>query len=150
MRIEVRRVGEVVNEAKYSYFELDYKKDGKAERPKKIVSFNDEYKILKDATEGQEFDVNLTKDDNGYWQWKDVRVAGEGATSASGGSKASATSNTTGKTGSWETPEERARRQILIVRQSCLAQAIAFSIQTNDPDNVLEKAGEFETWVNRE
>lgn len=144
MRIEIMTKGEVVKEAKYSYFELFYKKDGKADKPKKIMSFNDEFNILKDAEAGTEYDVDLTKDDNGYWQWKNVRIAG---TAAPAGSGAATTGGSTGKAGNWETSDERARRQILIVRQSCLAQAVALGAL--EQEDAVKKAAFFEEWVLR-
>lgn len=143
MRIQVKAVSPVVKEKSYYYFVLEYKKDGKDEKPKKIMSFTEAaYKALKDAKEGDNFDVTLTKDDNGYWQWKDV-------VSVSADAPMTAGSAGTGKAGNWETSEERARRQILIVRQSCLAQAVASGFAP-DAALTLDIAATFETWVNRE
>lgn len=148
MRIEIMTKGDVVKEAKYSYFELFYKKDGKADKPKKIMSFNDEFNILKDAEAGTEYDVDLTKDDNGYWQWKNVRIAGTAAPAGSTGGSAAVS---TGKSGNWETSEERARRQILIVRQSSLAQAVAvLGVGEHNAENITDLAVKFEEWVLRD
>lgn len=150
MRIKVNSVGPVVKEKSYYFFELDYSQDGKpSQKPKKIMSFADvPYKALKDAKEGDNFDVKLQKDDNGYWQWVEVTQVAEGS------SPTAAASGTTGKAGNWETSEERARRQILIVRQSCLAQAVATWGQNdtppNDMDAITDLAAKYETWVNRE
>jgi len=147
MRIQISMVGPTTKEAKYSWFELVYKSDGKSQKPKKIMSFNDEFKTLQDAQPGDSFDVKLEKDDNGYWQWKNVTKVEAGAPEP-----AAAASGTTGRAGNWETPEERARRQVLIVRQSCIAQAVAWCKGNPDlsTEDVVNVAGEFETWVNRE
>jgi hypothetical protein len=86
----------------------------------------------------------LAKDDNGYWQWKNVVPVAEGAPMVAGTAG-------TGKAGNWETSEERARRQILIVRQSCLAQAVNVKgVGEQNAENITELAAQFEEWVNRE
>jgi hypothetical protein len=147
MRIKILNKGDLVKEAKYSYFELFYTKDGRAEKPKKIMSFNEGFDILKDASKDEEFDVDLVKDDNGYWQWKNPRSAAAGQPSvgtvvASGGS--------TGKSGAWQTPEERARIQTLIVRQNCMTNAVNAIGAGHDIDEYRGMATDFEEWVNRE
>jgi hypothetical protein len=145
MRIKVDGVGPVTKEAKYFHFLLNYSQDGKPQKPRKIVSFGASevgYKALKDATVGQSFDVTLAKDDNGYWQWKDVVPVAAGAPEV-------ATAGSTGKSGNWETSEERSRRQVLIVRQSCLAQAVQAIGPDQNYDKYTEMAALFENWVNR-
>lgn len=150
MRIQVKSVSPVTKEKSYYYFTLDYSQDGKDAKPKKIMSFAEEaYGKLKDAKGGDSFDVKLEKDNNGYWQWVTVTQVEAGADPTPGTS--------TGKSGNWETSEERARRQILIVRQSCLAQAVASMVNDAGGDQlvlpvetILERASNFEEWVNRE
>jgi len=151
MRIKVSMVGPIQREAKYQWFELVYQSDGKSQKPKKIMSFNDEFKTLNGAQPGDTFDVKLEKDDNGYWQWNNVEKV------EAGSPEPVAASGSTGRAGNWETPEERARRQVLIVRQSCIAQAVAW-LRGKEPsegtdfstEDVQLVAEEFETWVNRE
>ena len=149
MRIQVNSVSPVVKEKSYFYFTLDYSQDGKPSKPKKIMSFAEAaYKALKDANEGDNFDVSLKKDDNGYWQWETVTQTTAGAPTPVG--------NTTGRAGDWETAAERALKQKLIVRQSCLAQAVAFvgrdgmTVEDANIDLLMTIAGDFEKWVNRE
>lgn len=141
MRIKVISVGKPEKEKNYFFYNLTYDKDGK-EETKKMFSFAEAaYAALKGANEGDLFDVKLAKNKNGYWEWSEVVPALAGST----------TSATT-RSGSWETAEERARRQILIVRQSSLSNAIAYA--SSDPkaplDLVIEVAAQFEAWVNRE
>lgn len=141
MRIEVVRLDPVVKEAKYFHYTIHYLNDGK-EFKRKLVSFSTgklPYDALKAAKPGEKYDIKLEKDENGNWFWSEV-IKVEGGM----GPK----DNTTGKSGNWETTEERARRQILIVRQSCLAQAIAFG--NAEVEDVIALAGKFEEWVNRE
>ena len=145
MRIKVDGISPVTKESKYFFFVVNYSQDGKPQKPRKIVSFGTgetAYAALKDAAVGDSFDVALEKDNNGYWQWKTVTKVEDGAPSTLSG--------TTGKSGNWETSEERARRQILIVRQSCLAQAVAATGPGQTLDEYIRIAGDFEEWVNRE
>lgn len=140
MRFKVVNVGDVVKEKSYFVLPLTIESDGKT-KEQKVFSFNDAtYKALKDAKAGEQYDVDLEKDKNGYWQWKNPRKV-EGV---SGGSAVATR-------GGYETPAERARRQTLIIRQSVIAQAVAFvGVGEKNVENLLEVAEQFENWVNRD
>jgi hypothetical protein len=142
VRLKVVSVGEVTKEKTYFVFPITIEQDGKTHE-KKLFSFNgDVYTVFKNAKPGEQYDVGLEKDKNGYWQWKNpVKV--EGAAVAAG------TNNTNSR--GFETPEERARRQVLIVRQSCLAQAVIVKgTGEQNADNITELAEQFEAWVLRD
>ena len=143
MRIKVNSVSPEQKDKKFSFVEVAYESDGKSQS-KKIFSFNTGvYEDVKKAQTGDVFDVKLEKDRNGYWVWKEMHKADPTAT---GGNMSTPAST---RTSTYETPEERARRQILIVRQSSLAQAVAFD-GSKDVKELLEMAAKFEEWVNRE
>jgi len=147
MLIEIVNVGQVQKDAKYFFFMLDYKNEGKQDKPKKIVSFSPAYNVLKSANQGEFYEVQLVKKD-GFWSWEDVKKAqAPTATTASTGS----VGVSTGRGGNWETAEERAFRQILIVRQSCLAQAREFiqGLPGSSPQNIEDLAEQWEKWVFR-
>lgn len=156
MQIKVNSIGELVSEKTgkggYFHFTLKYDKDGK-EYSRKLVSFGGSlpsYNAIKDAKVGDKFDVELKKDDTGNWQWLSAVPTGDSvAKKAANGETSGFT--TTGKSGNWETTEERARRQVLIVRQSCLAQAIHLveSPESQHLDVVLKVAKDLEEWVMR-
>jgi hypothetical protein len=129
---------------KYQIAEVIYKNDRGDTQTKKLMSFANPatYATLKDAKNGDVFTITQVKNDKGFWDW----------TSATAGAAAEANAGATGATksftptkSSYETTEERARRQILIVKQSCLAQAINFD-KTN-LDNTLEIADKLVSWV---
>lgn len=145
MQIKILSVGPVVKEGKYFQYQLAYTDKGK-DFKRNMVSFDKvPYEAFKDAKEGEVYDVTIKKDDNGFWKWIEVAKA-------DGTAPAKAAGGETGRAGNWETAEERARRQVLIVRQSCLAQAINF-LQGKDEigmTQVQDVAEAFETWVNRE
>jgi hypothetical protein len=150
--------------AKGSYQSADvaYKNNsfgGKVEG-KKVMSFGataEAFKVLATAQPGSTYEVNVVKNEKGYNDWvsmqpagagqgadKLVQVAGPGVSSgvSAGGAKARSP---------YETPEERAQRQVFIVRQSSIANAVAaLSVGSKSPlaaDAVIKLAKEFEGYV---
>jgi hypothetical protein len=119
--IEIISVGQPSAVKTYKVIEVAYKKDGKIEG-KKIMSFTNPgvFAAIQKLTPGQVVSVGLEKNDAGYWQW--VSIGAVEATSAPVG--ATAVSSAPARS-NYETSEERANRQILIVRQSSLGHAVA-------------------------
>lgn len=144
MNIVLKSVSEPVAEKGYFYVTVAYTKDDKDET-RKIYSFNkDMYEAIKKVEVGKPVNVTLKKNEKGYWEWAAIGESNAAASSTPAG-------KFTPRANSFETPEERARRQILIVRQSSLAQAVAFlEVGEYNVKNVLEIAAQFEEWVNRE
>lgn len=144
MRIKVLEVGstETKKSAKgtaYSIFTLKYEADNKA-RERKLVSFKKEvYNVLHSATPGEQYEIELVKDGEN-WDWvKATRVAD------SSGDAPKAAAGRSG--GNWETPEERAMRQLYIARQSSIAQAVAYCDSEATVEQVLEVAQKFVDFV---
>lgn len=134
--------------------EVAYKDHTGQLKSKKIVSFANPqtFAALKDAKNGDQFVVTSVKDDAGYYQWTSVTAGSESSAPASkpaavGGAQPTAMSR--GST--YETPEERAIKQRLIVRQSSLAQAIEFhraaSADGLTEQTILDTASRFSSWV---
>lgn len=101
---------------------------------------------------GEEVEVTITKNAKGYDEWAAVSPAGTGTPVATGavpaGNSAAPATRVTGS--NYETPVERARRQVLIVRQSSLAQAIEYHKLQKDAagtDEILDIAQDFVDWV---
>lgn len=110
----------------------------------KLVSFANPkvFDTLKSATAGQVYNIDTTVDEKGYTKWQAATLV-EGAVPAvasSSASKPAAVSN-------YETRDERNVRQRLIVRQSCLAQAIASLEEKSDTTIVLALAEQYVAWV---
>lgn len=148
MQIEVLSVA-VEDKGKYKVAEVAYKgQDGKV-TSKKVMSFGasaDVFKQIKDAHQGAKYDVTTIKNAQGYWDWTALGPGGAtGVTTSSPAPGASPRST-------YETPEERATRQLLIVKQSSVNQAIEL-IKLNNPkggvtiENVLGVASRFEDHV---
>lgn len=144
MQIEVLSTS-VEDRGKYKQLEVAYKGgDGKVSS-KKIMSFAapDVFKILSNSKQGDTFSVTTVKNDKGYWEWTAANTGGEvvGTKSAAGVSPRS----------TYETPEERANRQVLIVRQSSVSNACEFfklnPKKSPSVQEVLEVAKTFENYV---
>ena len=114
------------DKGKYKMGNVTYRKDGKLGE-KKIMSFGDAAEVFKyfekgGAKKGDVLEVKTVKNDKGFWDWVGVGTGGataQPAASTGGGNANPGRSN-------FETPDERAARQVLIVRQSSLANAIEY------------------------
>jgi hypothetical protein len=142
MQIRLTEVGPVKKEGKYFVLPIKYDDKGK-EFSRKVMSFvaGDAYKVLKDSKVGEFYNVTIEKDDNGYWQWPKVEKV-------EGGTVAETKVGTVRST--YETPQERALKQIYIVRQSSIANAITLAgVGENNVENILDIARRLEAWVFR-
>lgn len=141
----------------YNKLEVAYKNlESNKVESKTIMSFGlteYAYKALADAKANDLFEVKSEKkpgkDGKEYWTWLS-------ATQAAPGSMPEPTNKPTNATGfpvksSYETPEERAKKQVYIVKQSSISAAIAtLSVGAKAPpstDAVLEVAQKFVDYV---
>lgn len=133
---------------------VTYNFDG-ATRRQNIMSFTNPavYKAVQDHI-GETVEVSITKNAKGYDEWAAVTPVSGGTATSPAASTASGAPPATRVTGSnYETPVERARRQVLIVRQSSLSNAIDYLKGTTDDgaprrvQDVLDIAQEFVDFV---
>lgn len=107
----------------YQSLEVTYKgSDGKVSS-KKLMSFakGGIYETAKSWEKGTVVDIITVKDDKGYWQWEGINAGG-----AQQVAQQQSPAQPTRVAGSnYETKEERAARQVMIVRQSSLSTAVA-------------------------
>lgn len=143
-----------------SYQEADvaYKNNtfqGKVEG-KKLMSFGaqaESFKVVSAIAPGTTptFEVEVVKNPAGYNDWVAMTPAGAGAGSPPAApQKAPMGSATATPRSTQETPEERANRQVLIVRQSSISSAIAaLSVGSKkvESTDVLSLAKKFEDFV---
>ena len=137
------------NGRSYQSLEVTYKgADGKVSS-KKLMSFSNPsvFKHISGLTKGATVDVVTQKDDAGYWQWTAI---GNGEQQVATTQPAQgATTRVTGS--NYETKEERAERQVLIVRQSSLSSAVATltagAKSAPSAADVIALAKEFEAYV---
>lgn len=134
----------------YQKLELAFKgEDGKV-LGKNIMSFGAAavtFKVLAKAQGGEVYDITSVKNEaSGYWDWTNA-AKGEAGSALVASSASPPAVGTTKST--YETSEERARKQVYIVRQSSLSAAINYigdtkKVSTND---VIAVAKQFEAYV---
>lgn len=120
---------------------------------KVIVSFTNPkvYQTVAGAKTGQTFQVTQEKGEK-YWEWKDItQSVPSSAVNSNIPAHQQNSNNTKKEKSTFETSEERAKKQLYIVRQSSIANAIScLSIGSKTPpssDVVLELAKKFEEYV---
>lgn len=154
MLIEVIDVGTPVAVKKYHTIEVAYKADGKTSG-KKLMSFlfPEVYETLSKASRGAVFEVTSVKNDAGYWDWVKVVESGSAglpAPTEQGAAPRDFKQESKAVKSTYETAEERAARQILIVRQSSLSNAVAtlaVGAKSITPTAVVALAKEYEDYV---
>ena len=133
------------NGRSYQSIEVTYKNDQGQTQSKKLMSFSNPtvFNHIRDLTKGDALNVTTEKDANGYWQW--TGIGGDNAVSET----KQATPATGGRvTGSnYETKEERAARQVFIIRQSSLSTAVELLGTGSKVTDVIATAKEFEAYV---
>lgn len=137
---------------KWGKAQVEYTYNGEA-RKQNVMSFTnpDVFKKVQEL-EGQAVEVELTKNEKGYNEWKSIQVQSAGSASSGGSGSPAASATTTRVSGSnYETKEERAARQVLIVKQSSLSTAAEIlSVGAKTPpakESVTELAQYFTDWV---
>jgi len=147
MQITINNV-DIQDKGKYKIAVIDYlNQEGRNEK-KNVVSFGNKalYATLSAASKGDVFDVKLNKNDKGYWEFTEATKS-QGGSSSSQGSKTSATAS---PKSTYETPEERAARQVYIIRQSSLSTAVnilSVGAKSVKLDDVLATAKVLEDFV---
>ena len=119
------------NGRQYQSVEVMYKNDQGQAQNKKLMSFANPsvFKAAQAWNKGDVVHVSTEKDTNGYWQWTAVGNADSVSDKRSDDAPATqgnAAKPATRVSGSnYETSDERAARQVMIVRQSSLSNAVA-------------------------
>lgn len=115
----------------------------------------DVFKVLSTAKSGEQFTVSRVKNNEGFWDW--TGIGPMGSNSSSDASRAtqtaapyiSASKGTPSPNDPRETREERAERQVLIVRQSSIASAVSAStlLKLKSGEDIISLAKQFEAYV---
>lgn len=143
---------EHVPKGKTGYYKMvvSYSYQGNS-KTQTIMSFANPsvYDAIKKAKQGETLEVTLTSDGK-YTNWASATVvAGTLPNPNPEGSVASFKAPAARST--YETPEERALKQVLIVKQSCLSQAAAYASLRKDGypsvEEHLNLAQQFVDWV---
>jgi hypothetical protein len=152
MQIQIQFINaNVEDKGKYKQAEIAFKDLAKGQvSSKKLMSFTNPvvYKTLVDAKNGEIYTIDMEKNEKGYWDWiKAVTSTSVDTSNAVSPSKASVAPKST-----YETPEERAKKQVYIVRQSSISSAIDYmngtgAIKKATAADVIFCAKEFESYV---
>ncbi len=152
MQIQIQFINaSVEDKGKYKQAEIAFKDLAKGQvSSKKLMSFTNPvvYKTLVDAKNGEIYTIDMEKNEKGYWDWiKAVTSTSVDTSNAVSPSKASVAPKST-----YETPEERAKKQVYIVRQSSISSAIDYMngtgvIKKATAADVIFCAKEFESYV---
>ena len=144
----------------YQQLEVAFKNNtfGKVES-KKIMPFGAQkaaFDALANAPTGAVFEVTVVKNDAGYNDWTAITqaapgsVAAQGSINGAGNAKATG-GNTVQVKSTYETPEERSKKQVYIIRQSSLSAAIgSLSVGAKSAlkaSDVIAVAEEYYAWV---
>ena len=141
------------NGRSYQSIEVTYKDDSGKVGSKKLMSFSNPtvFKTITTLNKGDAVNVTTEKDQNGYWQWTAVNQGGAAPMVQTQSTGTGTSTSSTRVTGSnYETKEERAARQELIVRQSSLSAAVSIltvGAKTVDKEAVKTLAQELSDWV---
>ncbi len=132
----------------YQKLEVAYKDSFGKVASKPIMPFGTQkpaFDALAEAKSGSVFTITVVKNDKGYNDWTAAVEAAPGTTM---------TQPTTDKAvnvkSTYETPEERAKKQVYIIRQSSLSSAIdtlSVGSKSVNPDDVLKLAQRYVSWV---
>lgn len=129
--------------AKWQEVTLTYVSGGKTSA-KKFLSFDPIFNKVKELEEGEQWDVVMEKEGD-FWKWKSMeKMAAGSPTAANEGAKQMSRPST------YETAEERAKKQLYIIKQSCLGYALEYSKSVKalkTKEEVIELAQYFISYV---
>lgn len=140
---------EKVEKGKTGYFKMTVNYSTKGEsKSKNIMSFANPavYNAVKTLNEGDLFEVEFVKDDK-YFNWASLKPIGQAVPPPVDANVKAGTGAPTARQSTYETADERAKKQVYIIKQSCLAQAVAWNDAPRDIPEILEVAQKFVDWV---
>lgn len=153
--VQVEKTTKPTAKGSYQMLEVAYKNlsSGKLES-KKIMSFASDkaFKALADAKQGEQYTITSEKNDKtGYWDWHDASQAAPGAAPVVDAGLSTPSKALPAVRSTYETPEERAKKQVYIIKQSSLTAALKYLELTKAKDfgvaDVQELAQHFTDWV---
>lgn len=138
---------------KYSKIEVAFKNDKGEVKGKNIMDFSIKSGLnyLLEAKPNDVLDVTTVKNGE-YLNWEHIVPAGQASPAGSVAPSATPTKGYSAPTRDFESKEERAARQVMIVRQSSLSTAVSLlKTEKNVPsvNEILEVATIFEDFVMR-
>lgn len=148
-KITVLKSTKTMAEKGYPIVELAYKTEDGKTKGMKIFGFGQQKAnadVAGSSKPGDVLEATFQQNQKGFWEFKSLAATGETSNAVSSGTGGTTGGSTGNARTSWETSEERAARQVLIVRQSSIASAVALKPK-GSVDEVLEVAKAFEAYV---
>ena len=130
----------------FQQLEVAYKNEQGQPQLKKLISFSNPnvFKAAKDWVKGDVVNVTTVKNEKtGYWDW--IGLEGDGIVAENKPASGTSGARVTGS--NYETKEERAARQVFIIRQSSLSTAVELLGQGKSVADVIATAKQFEAYV---
>ena len=136
-----------INKGKNTYSEaiVVYTTERGENKEKKVMSFSNPA-VFAFLSKNQRGLFKVESEGAPYYGWKSIDFANNEGVSTSRPA-AAGNSNATTVNRNWETAEERAQRQVLIVKQSAIAQAVASIGPGASLTDYFERAQAFVDWV---
>ena len=138
----------------YEFIDLMYKNKSFQDKVegKKVMPFGNKevFEVLKNSEKGDLFYIGRTKNADGFWDWdkiSEVSHSQETYNEEVGHKQQTKAAPTASKTTPWETPEDRARKQIYIIRQSSLTNAVNTLVGNVNPEDVKSTAQNYIDFV---
>lgn len=132
----------------YQTCELAYKTEDGKTKGMKLLSFTnpENFKVASQSKPGDVLDASFQQNTKGFWEFASLKSTGETAVAAGSAADAGASKAAPRSGGNWETSEERAARQVMIVRQSSLSTAVNLKPKAS-VEEIIAVAQQFEAFV---
>ena len=140
----------------YQLFEVAYRNNSFQDKLEstKINQYSGVFSKVAGMKPGEAYIITKEKNDGGFWQRTDVVALppGEGFTKQDTAAPSRAATASTPVRSTYETPEERAKKQVYIVKQSSISAALETLKHNNPkatfkPDDVINIAQYYTDWV---
>ena len=108
------------------------------------------FEVLKNSEKGDLFYIGRTKNTDGFWDWdkiSEVPNSQEAYNEEVGHKQQTKAAPAASKTTPWETPEDRAQKQLYIIRQSSLTNAVNTLVGNVNPEDVKSTAQNYIDFV---
>ena len=146
---KITKTNKAYVELEVAYKNLDFQEKLEV---KKLNPFGnkDVYNTLKSARSGEIYSIERVKNEGGFWDWVAIKPDTVNTDSPQTSTAATSSTSFTSPKSTYETADERAKKQVYIVRQSNITAAIA-TLKTDKKNpsvsEVLEVAKQYEAFV---
>ena len=138
----------------YEFIDLMYKNKSFQDKVegKKVMPFGNKevFETLKNSDKGDVFYIGRTKNADGFWDWDKISQVPNNKETYNeevGHKQQTKAVPAASKSQPWETPEDRAKKQLYIIRQSSLTNAVNTLVGNVNPEDVKSTAQNYIDFV---